>query len=139
MLAGAFFLVKPPPGAADGGALIFIAVVVQKIQVFKAVFLAESLELCRRAPPVIVIPLENDLPSGDGVDPRKIRLRAGQVQRPAQIPQQNRGILRPDDGQAVSELVHVTNPCAAENVHGLRCAQTKMQVADGVQSHGTPP
>ena len=57
MLAGTVFLIKPSPGAADGGALIFIAVVVQKIQVFKAVFLTELPEFRRRAPPIVVISL----------------------------------------------------------------------------------
>ena len=126
---------EPAARAGQGDAVIEIAVVIQQIQVRKVVFLAEAVEFRGRRPPVIVISLDDDLPPRNGGDHGKILARAVQVQRPGQVPEQDGRVLRPDDGQAFAELVHIADPRAAEDVHRLVAAEGKMQVSNRVKGH----
>lgn len=96
---------------------------------------AEAVKLRRRAPPVVVISLEKDLPARDRGDEGKILDRAVQLQRPAEVTQQDGRILRPDHGKARAELVHIALPPAAEYVHRLVRLQRQVQVSDRIQCH----
>ena len=82
VLAATFFLVKPSTGAANSIVAVFVAVIVQDPLIFKAIGLAEFIELRRRAPPVVMISLQDDLSAGNRMDPSKIRLRVVQIQCP---------------------------------------------------------
>ena len=93
---------------------------------------AELIELRRRRPPVVVVPLENDLPAGDLVDEGKILFRLLDAERPAEVPQKNRRVAGLDHGKPLAELVHVSLPAAAEHVHGLVRAEAEVQITDGV-------
>ena len=132
---GGILLEKPAARSAQRRFFVKMAVVIQNKHILKAIFGTEFIELCRGRPPIVMVPLQNDLSAGNGVDKRKVRRRALHIQRPRQIAQQDCRILRLDYGQALAELVHVADPCAAEDVHGLIGTERKVQIADRVERH----
>ena len=113
------------------------AVVVQQLERMDFMLCKKGVHFCRCLPPVIVISLDDDLPPRNGGDHGKILARAVQVQRPGQVPEQDGRVLRPDDGQAFAELVHIADPRAAEDVHRLVAAEGKMQVSNRVKGHSS--
>ena len=96
---------------------------------------AEAVEFCRRAPPVVMIALQDDLPAGDGCHEGKIRFRLLQLQRPRHIAEQHRRILRPDDRQPLAELFDISDPASSEHVHRFVAAERQMQISDRPQRH----
>ena len=129
-------LKEPAPGAADRQLTVLVAVVVQDPEIGKALGLAELIEFGGRGPPVVVVALQDDLPARDGVDEGEVLPGAVQVHGPAQVPQQDRGVLGADHGEPRPELVHVAGPESAEDVHGLVRLEAQMQIADGVEHGG---
>ena len=73
--AVALLFKKPASGTAQGDLAVKIGVVIEQMQIGKAVLLAKALKFCRRDPPVIVVALEDDLPARDAGKIRKIRRR----------------------------------------------------------------
>ena len=128
-------LKEPTARAGDRRVFIKIAVVIQNKLIGKAVRFAEFIELCRRRPPIVMVPLQNDLPSGDAVDKCKILPRRVQPQRPGKVAEQDGRVLRLNDGQPLAQLLHISLPRAAKDVHRLIRAEGKMQISDCVQRH----
>ena len=93
---------------------------------------AEFIELCRRRPPIVVVPLENNFPAGNFVDEGKVLFRLLDAECPAEVPQKNRRVAGRYHGKPLAELVHVSLPAAAEHVHGLVRAEAEVQITDGV-------
>ena len=125
-------LIEPAACSAERGVAIIIAVVVQDEHVVPAMRGAELIELRRRRPPVVVVPLHQILFAGELVDEGKVLFRLLDAERPAEVPQKNRRVAGLDHGKPLAELVHVSLPAAAEHVHGLVRAEAKMQITDGV-------
>ena len=132
MLAGLLLFEEPATGAADGKIAVFIEIVVENELILKAVLLAELIKFRGGGPPVVVVALEDDLPSGDLVDPREVLPGVVQSQSPAQIAAEHQGVLLRQNGEALPELVHVTHPGSAEDVHGLLRTQRQVQVTDRI-------
>ena len=97
--------------------------------------MSKLIELGNGTPPIVMVAFKDDFPTWNLVDPRKIRFGIGKIQGPAQIPQEHRGILLRDLGEAFFEFIHISHPCATEDVHRFWCSQAQMQIANGVQRH----
>ena len=66
-----------------------------------------------------MVAFQDDLPSGDGVDPGKISPGLLHIHAPGQIAQQDRGIIGANDGKALFQLLHITHPGTTKNIHWL--------------------
>ena len=66
------FVQEPAPGTAEGIAAVLIAVIVEQVQRFEAVLLTKAVSLVGCRPPVVVIPLDDQLAAGKGVKERKV-------------------------------------------------------------------
>ena len=128
-----FLLIEPAPGPAQGHFAVQAAVVVQNFQGAEPVFGKESFHLGRGGPPVVVVSFQQDLPpAGQSVQKGKVLPCLLQAHAPGQISAQDHRVLRADLGKALPELLHITGPPPAENVHGLVRPQGQMGISDGV-------
>ena len=126
-------LIEPAPGPAQSHFAVQPAVVVQDLQGGKPVFGKEFFHLGRGGPPVVVVSLQQDLPSaGQGVQKGEVLPRLLQAHAPGQVPAQDHRVLRADLRETLPELLHIAGPPPAENVHGFVHAQGQMGISDGV-------
>ena len=102
----------------------------EDLQGVKALLREELVGLGRRAPPVVVVALEDELLSRKLVHEAEIRLRLPDAHSPAQIAAEQRQILRPHARKAFFQFFRVIPPLLPKDVHGLVAAQGEVQIAD---------
>ena len=110
---------QPAPGAADGVTLHGVGVVVQNVEGVKALGLQVSVHLVGGGPPIIVVPLHDELLPRQLLQERKVLPGVGQPHGPADVACKDDGVLGLDELAPVAfQPLHIAVP-AGENVHRL--------------------
>ena len=117
--------IHPPPGAADAVLAVGVVVVVENVQGIQAVCLQEFRHFLHGVPPVVMVPLQQNLLPGQILYKLKIRQCLRQGHTPGGIPGQHHRILRRDQLPPVPlQQLHMVFP-TAEHIHRLTFVQAQ--------------
>src|SRR5699024_349987 len=127
MLASALLLIEPPARAAEGCVPVEDAVVVQYLDAVYAVLIKELIGLGRRAPPVVVVALDDDLAPRQPGDEEEVLPRRLHRHAPGEVAAEDGDVLCAQVGEAFFQFFHIALPPPAENVHRLVPAERQVQ------------
>lgn len=85
--------------------------------------LEKIVDFFRRAPPEVVVALEQDLFPGQRLDKLKVRQRLLHRHAPRKIAAEHADILVMQCREAETDLLHIVFPRPAKHVHGLVSTQ----------------
>ena len=88
-----------------------------------------------RAPPEVVVALEQDLFPGQSLDELKVRQRLLHGHAPGKVAAEHADVIGMQRRKTKFDFFYIIFPRSAKYVHGLICAQRQMQVADCIQCH----
>ena len=90
-------------------------------------------------PPIIVVPLEDNLPAGQAFNKLEILEGLFQPHGPGDIPGDYHRVFRLYQPPPMGfQFFHIPIP-TAENIHGFARRQGQVQVADCIKRHVSPP
>ena len=82
-----------------------------------------------------MVPLQKQLPPWEGTEESKVPPRLLQAHAPGQIPAEHHGVPGLQHGQSLPQLLHISRPSPAEDIHGLVGAEGQVGISNGVQGH----